>query len=171
MRDSQGFGSTGWNDSSKDRKDSSRVSVMQRIQGKPTIKKTNQCWMQREFVSMKQMKKLMKQKETVFLCIIKAGEETLERKRRLRGNKKSKSLDSRPSNIVAQDSRGMTEKTKREHSNAVGPRKKFKTIEEATQEAVEGVAKEHQANLRKFSQNIAMCSRMSCQKGLPQDGR
>ena len=44
----------------------------------------------------------------------------------------------------------MTEKTKREHSKAVGPKKKFKTIEEATQEAVEGVAKEHQANLQKI---------------------
>ena len=150
VRGSQGFGSTGLKDSSKDRRDSSRVSVMQRIQGKPTIEKTNQCRMQREFVSMKQMKKLMKQKETVFLCIIKAGEETLERKRRTRGNKKSKSLDSKLSNIIAQDSQGVTEKTKREHSKAVGPRKKFKTIEEATQEAVEGVAKEHQANLQKI---------------------
>ena len=44
----------------------------------------------------------------------------------------------------------MTEKTKREHNKAVGPKKKFKTIEEATQKAVEGVAKEHQANLRKI---------------------
>ena len=101
VRGSQGFGSTGLKDSLKDRKDSSRVSVMQRIQGNPIIKKTNQCRMQREFVSMKQIKKLMKQKETVFLCIIKAGEETLERNRRSRGSKKSKSLDSKLSNIVA----------------------------------------------------------------------
>ena len=46
VRGNQGFGSTGLKDSSKDRKDSSRVSVMQHIQGKPTIKKTNQCQMQ-----------------------------------------------------------------------------------------------------------------------------
>ena len=31
-----------------------------------------------------------------------------------------------------------------------GPQEEFKTIEEATQEAEEGVAKEHQANLRKI---------------------
>ena len=43
VRGNQGFGSTELKDSSKDRKDSSRVSVMQRIQGKLTIKKTNQC--------------------------------------------------------------------------------------------------------------------------------
>ena len=66
VRGSQGFGSTGLEDSSKDRKDSSRVSVMQRIQGKPTIKKTNQCRMQREVVSMKQMEKLMKEKRDSF---------------------------------------------------------------------------------------------------------
>ena len=143
VRGSQGFGSTGWKDSSKDRKDSSRASIMKCIQGKPTIKKTNQCQMQQEFISMKQMKKLMKQKETVFLCIIKAGEETLERKRRSRGSRKSKFLDSRLNKIVAQNSQGMTEKTKREHSKAVVPRNKFKTIEETTQEVVEGVAKEH----------------------------
>ena len=74
---------------------------------------------------MKQMKKLMKQKETIFLCIIKAGEETLERKQRSRGSRKSKSLDSRLSNIVAQDSQGMTEKTKQGHSKAVGLKKKI----------------------------------------------
>ena len=103
--------------------------------------------MQREFVSIKQMKKLMKQKEAVFLCIIKAGEETLERKRRSRGSRKSKSLDSRLSNIVAQDSQGTTEKVKWEHKKAMGPKKKIKMIKETTQEVVEGVAKEHQAKL------------------------
>ena len=99
---------------------------------------------------MKQMKKLMKQKETVFLCIIKAGGETLERKRRSRGSRESKSLDSILSNIVAQDSQGTIEKTKREHSKAMGPKKKFKTIEETMQEVVESMAKEHQAKLQKI---------------------
>ena len=92
---------------------------------------------------MNQTKKLIKQKEIVFLCIIKAGEKTLERKRRSRGTRKSKSLDSRLSSIVAQDSQGTIEKTKREHSKAVGPKKKLKTIEETMQEVVEGMAKEH----------------------------
>ena len=78
---------------------------------------------------------LMKQKETVFLCIIKAGEETLERKQRSRGSKKSKSLDLKLSNIVAQNSQGVTEKTKREHSKAMSPRKIFKMIKEVMHEA------------------------------------
>ena len=57
---------------------------------------------------------------------------------------KSKSLDSRLSNIVAQDSHGTTEKTKREHSKAVGPKKDFKTVKEKTKEIVESVAQEQQ---------------------------
>ena len=171
VRGSQGFGSTGLKDSLKDRKDSSRVSVMQRIQGKPTIKKTNQCRMQREFVSMEQMKKLMKQKETVFLCLIKAGEETLERNRRSRGSRKSKSLDSKLSNIVAQNSQGVTEKTKREHSKAVAPGKNLKRSKKRRRKQWKAWRKNTRRICKKFLQNIAMCSRMSCQKGLPQNGR
>ena len=70
----------------------------------------------------------------------------LERKRRSRG-RRQKSVETSLSNIVAQDSHGTTEKTKREHSKAVGPKKEFKTIKEKTKEAVEGVAKEHQSKL------------------------
>ena len=52
------------------------------------------------------------------------------------------------SNIVAHNSHGITEKTKREHSKAVGPKKDFKTVEERTKTIVESVAKEHQAKLQ-----------------------
>ena len=147
VRGSQGFGSTGTGQDQDKNKDSSRVSILQRVQGKPRIKQTNACRIHREFVSMKKMQKLMKQKEPVFLCIIKTEEGT-GRKRRTRGNGKSKSVDLKLSNIVAQDSQGTTEKTKREHSKAVGPKKDFKTVEQTTKEVVEGVAKEHQENLR-----------------------
>ena len=51
-------------------------------------------------------------------------------------------------NIVAQDSHGVTEKTKREHSKAVGPKKDFKTVEERTKTIIDNVAKEHQAKLQ-----------------------
>ena len=59
-----------------------------------------------------------------------------------------KSVETTLSNIVAQDSHGTTEKTKREHSKAVGPKKILKTVEERTKEVVEGVAKEHQTKLQ-----------------------
>ena len=148
VRGTQGFGSTGINDDKKESevssRDSSRVSVLQRVQGKPTVKRTNICRIQREFVSMKKMQKLMKQKEHVFLCIIKAEQQNVEKKRRTRGGKKSTGMG----NIVAHDSHGMTEKTKREHSKAVGPKKDFKTVEQETKQIVESVAKEHQAKLR-----------------------
>ena len=42
----------------------------------------------------------------------------------------------------------MTEKTKRELSKAVGPKKQFKTVEETAEEVIDGVAEEHQTKLR-----------------------
>ena len=136
-RGSQGFGSTGVE----------KIAVLQRVQGIPKLKKTNICRIQREFVSLKKMKKMMKQKEEVFLCIVKAEEITVEKKRRSRGGKR-KSVETTLSNIVAQNSQGTTEKTKREHSKAVGPTKTFKTVEERTEEVIKGVAKEHQTKLQ-----------------------
>ena len=144
--------------------------MLQRVQGKPRIKQTNACRIHREFVSMKKMQKLMKQKEPVFLCIIKT-EEGAERKRRTRGNGKSKSVDLKLGKIVAPDSQGTTEKTKREHSKVVGSKKDIKTVEQTTKEVVEGVAKEHQEICEQYSQNIETCSGTSCLQGLPQNGR
>ena len=80
VRGQKGFGSTGLNNEKKEQKDSSRVSILQRVQGKPKIKRTDACRIQREFVSIKKMQKLMKQKEQVFLCIIKAEQPSTETK-------------------------------------------------------------------------------------------
>ena len=140
VRGKEGFGSTGINDDKKEQKNSSRVSILQRVQGKPKIKRTNACRIQREFVSIKKMQKLMKQKEQVFLCIITAEQPSTERRRRARGGSKFMGLG----NIVAQNSHDITEKTKREHNKAVGPKKDFKTVEERTKTIIDNVAKEHQ---------------------------
>ena len=113
------------------------------------------------------MQKLMKQKEQVFLCIIKTEQPSTERKRRVRGGNKSTGL----SNIVAQNSHGITEKTKREHSKAVGPKKDFKTVEERTKTIVDSVAKEHQAKLQTvLAEYRDVVQGTSCLKGLLQDG-
>ena len=69
----------------------------------------------------------MKQKEPVFLCIIKGGQGAQNQRRRARGKKKSSAV---LSSSTAQDSQGVTEKTKRELSKAVEPKKQFKTVEE-----------------------------------------
>ena len=82
VRGSQGFGSTGVGQDQDKDKDSSRVSILRRVQGKPRIKQTNACRIHREFASMKKMQKLMKQKEPVFLCIIKAEKELKGREER-----------------------------------------------------------------------------------------
>ena len=84
------------------------------------------------------MQKLMKQKEQVFLCIIKAEQPSTERRRRARGGRKSTGLG----NIVPQNSHGITEKTKREHSKTVGSKKDFKPVEERTKTIIDNVAKE-----------------------------
>ena len=133
VRGKEGFGRTGINDDEKEQKNSSRVSILQRVQGKPKIKRTNACRIQREFVSIKKMQNLMKQKEQVFLCIIKAEQPSIESRRRARGGSKPTGLG----NIVAQNSHGVTEKTKREHSKAVGPKKDFKTVEERTKTIIQ----------------------------------
>ena len=98
-RGAKGFGSTGWRSDEKSetdgktktnssQKDSSRVTILQRVQGQPKIKTTNAARLQREFVSIKKMKKLMKQKEHVFLCIVKADQSVPEKRKRKeeRGN-------------------------------------------------------------------------------------
>ena len=86
------------------------------------------------------MQKLMKQKEPVFLCIIKGGQGAQNQRRRARGKKKSSVV---LSSSTAQDSQGMTEKTKRELSKTVGPKKQFKTVEETAEEVIAGVAEEN----------------------------
>ena len=144
VRGKEGFVSTGINDDKKEQKNSSRVSVLQLVQGKPKIKRTNACRIQREFVSIKKMQKLMKQTEQVFLCIIKAEQPSTERRIRARGGSKYTGLG----NIFAQNSHGITEKTKREHSKAVGPKKDFKTVEERAKTIIDSVAKEYQAKLQ-----------------------
>ena len=113
IRDSQGFGNLGLE----------KIAVLLRVQGKPKLKQTNACRIQCEFVYMRKMKKLMKQKEDVFLCIVKAEKMIIERKRRSRGGKKMESVETTLSNIIAQDSHETTEKTKREHNKVVGPKR------------------------------------------------
>ena len=109
----------------------------------------------------------MKQKEQVFLCIIKVEQPSTERRRRARGGSKSTGLG----NIVAQNSHGITEKTKREHNKAVGPKKDFKTVEERTKTIIDSVAKEHQAKLQTILPEYCDVFKDELPKGPPQNGR
>ena len=159
-RGSDGFGSTGIG---KSEEKSSRISMLQRVNGKPKIKHTNTQRIQREFVSVKRMQKLMKQKESVFLCIIKADQSASGSRRRSRGKRKTAVLSS----STAQDSHGMTEKTKRELSKVTGPKKDFKTVEERAEEMIAGVAEEHQAKLRSVIAEFCDVLRDKLPKGPP----
>ena len=85
-RGSDGFGRT---IIGKSEEKTSQISMLQRVNRKPKIKHTNTQRIQREFVSVKKMQKLMKQKESVFLCIIKADQSASESRRRSRGKRKT----------------------------------------------------------------------------------
>ena len=85
VRDEKGFGSIGMKDSIQNQsKDPSRVSVLHRVQVKPRIKTTKNAQNQCQFISVKQMQKLMKKKEQVFLCIIRTIDDKEETPRRRR---------------------------------------------------------------------------------------
>ena len=105
----------------------------------------------------------MKQKESVFLCIIKADQSALGSRRRSRGKRKTAVLSS----STAQDSHGMTEKTKRELSKVTRPKKDFKTVEERAEEMIAGVAEEHQAKLRSVITEFCDVFRDKLPKGPP----
>ena len=105
----------------------------------------------------------MKQKEAVFLCIIKADQSASGSRRRSRGKKKTAVLSS----SAAQDSHGVTEKTKRELSKVTGPKKDFKTVEERAEEMIAGVAEEHQTKLRSVIAEFRDVFRDKLPKGPP----
>ena len=159
-RGSNSFGSTGIGTSEEK---SSRISILQRVKGMPKIKNTNTQRVQREFVSVKKMQKLMKQKEPIFLCIIKADQSAPGGRRRTRGKRKTAVLSS----SAAQDSHGVTEKTKRELSKVTGPKKDFKTVEERAEEMIAGVAEEHQTKLRSVIAEFRDVFRDKLPKGPP----
>ena len=146
VRGSKGYGSTGMNQSEKGQdKDPSRVSILSRVQGKPKIKRTTHAQQKRQFISAKQMQKLMKKKEQVYLCIIREDEDT-QRTRRTRGKRRNSiALGA----AKAQVSPGMTKKVKREMSKEIGPKKKFLTVQEREKEVIENAAVEHRDELQK----------------------
>ena len=107
VRGSGGFGSTGTKETSQiQNKDPSRVSMLQKVQGKPHIKRTSTAQQKRQLISVKQMQKLMKKKENAFLCIIRPDDKA-PRGRRSRGKRGNKSVAL--GSGKAQVSLGMTE--------------------------------------------------------------
>ena len=157
MRGEKGYGSTGLG---AEPTDPSRVATLQRVHGRPKIKRTTSAQGKREFVSMKKMKKLMKQKEQVFLCIVRA-DPNARQTRRSRGGKKKAAL------CTQRVQSGMTEKTKREISKEVGPKKKFLSLQEKEKEVVEGAPKEHQAELQNILAEFRDVFRDELPKGPP----
>lgn len=112
--------------------------VLTRVQGKPVLQRKNNLQKQRQILSAKQLKKLMKRKEPAFLAIVRAVGKNERRPAPEHGS------------LAAVDtmSHGITEKVKREHMRAVGPKKSFLTVEERKEEIFQKVAPEFRETLR-----------------------
>ena len=108
------------------------------MQGKPILQHKSDPQGKRQILSAKQLKKLLKKKEPVFLAIVRAVGDSKRRQGR-------STLAS-----VQPMSHGLTEKAKREHMKAVGPKKSFLTVEERKDEIFQKVQPEHRDILRRI---------------------
>ena len=98
------------------------------------LKTVSRVSRQRQIISVKKMKKLVKQKEPVFMAVVWAQKEK----------------DPCAKLSTMSTSQGLTEKKKRLIMKEVGPKKRFLTVEEREQEVLSGVAPEQRDKLREI---------------------
>ena len=113
------------------------MKIKSETPGHPKISKlktVSRVSRKRQIISVKKMKKLVKQKEPVFMVVVWAQKRD------------------EPSAKVAavSTSQGLTEKKKRLIMKEVGPKKRFLTVEEREQEVLFGVAPEQRDKLREI---------------------
>ena len=113
------------------------MKIKSETPGHPRISKlktVSRVSRQRQIISVKKMKKLVKQKEPVFMAVVWA--------------QKEKDPCAKLSTVST--SQGLTEKKKRLIMKEVGPKKRFLTVEEREQEVLSGVAPEQRDKLREI---------------------
>ena len=110
--------------------------TLTRVQGKPVVQKKTEVQRKRQILSAKQLKKLVKKKEPVFLALVRpVGDST----------RRQKKTTLATAQIVPH---GVTEKFKREQMKATGPKKSFLTVEERKEEIFQKVQPEYRDTLR-----------------------
>ena len=110
------------------------VHSLSRVQGKPVIKTKSRLESQRELMTARGLKKLIKrEKEQVFLAVV-----------RCIGRPKIVNAAIHP------ESQGLTEKKKRELMKASGPKKEFLSVKEREEEILERVQPEFRGKLREI---------------------
>ena len=101
------------------------------------------------------MKKLVKQKQPVFMAMVWAQED--------RNEPSAKA-------VAMSTSQGLTEKKKRLIMKEVGPKKRFLTVEEREKEVPSGVAQEQREKLRVIIEEYRDVFPNTLPKGRPQKG-
>ena len=97
----------------------------------PHIIKRSQASKTRQMITARQIQKLAKQGQPVFLAIIRPAQDVPQRRGKKSGNKKSP--------IYAATSHGMTEGQKRKISKETGPKKDWITVAEREQQVLNSV--------------------------------
>ena len=115
------------------------------------LKTVSRVSRQRQIISVKKMKKLVKQKEQVFMAVVWAQKR-----------------DGPCAKVAAvSTSQGLTEKKKRLIMKEVGPKKRFLTVEEREQEVLFGVAPEQRDKLREIIEEYRDVFPSTLPKGRP----
>ena len=130
------------------------VKMKSETPGHPRISKLktmSRVSRQRQIVTVKKMKKLVKQKEPVFMAVVWAQKK-----------------DGPCAKLSAvSTSQGLTEKKKRLIMKEVGPKKRFLTVEEREQEVLSGVAPEQRDKLREIIEEYRDVFPNTLPKGRP----
>ena len=114
-----------------------RNRTLKRVQGKPILQHKTYLQRERQLLSAKQLKILLKKKEPVSLAIVRDVSDCKRRQEKC--------------SILASAQpmyHGLTEKAQREHMKAVGPKKSFLTVEERKEEIFQKVQPKHRDILR-----------------------
>ena len=130
------------------------IHSVSRVQGKPVLKTKSQIGSQRQLMTARGLKKLLKrEKETVFLAVVRC----IGKPRT--GRIVNASVHGNP--------QGLTEKKKRDIMKASGPKKEFLSVKEREEEILERVQPEFQGKLREIVEEYREVFPEKLPKGRP----
>ena len=170
-RGNKGFGSTGIKTASESESiqsvtkisdnqavQDSRISKISMNEPIPHIKKRSQAAKARHIMSARQMQKLIKNDEPVFLAVVWTSDSFVPR-----GRKHKRS----PSYAAVNSAHGMTEVPRRKINKASGPKKNVISVKEREQEVLNSVPEVYRESLEKVIQKYRDVFPERLPKGVP----
>ena len=121
--------------------------------------KRSQASKTRQIITARQLQKLAKQGQPVFLAIVRSTGDVPQRRGRRGGNKQS------PKYAAA--AHGMTEGQKRKISKETGPKKDWITVKEREQQVLDSVPESHREKLETIIREFRDIFPEKLSKGLP----